>query len=300
MYPLHQRPQQGWLPPLSAGNVGLQVRQEPRKALLMVEGREKGRKPVDPPPVIQLRVSQTADPNRCVDGSPAEGGGGANTGHSHFLQSPYLFMCVGLWRADVDEAVDGKSPQQHLAGSLVSSLHRLRDLDNKDGGFFVFGDISVKKQGTFRLHFSLFELVKGPTPQDASAVPIQSMTSQPFSVLAGKEFDGLAQSTQLSRAFSDQGVRLRLRKEPRGCAGQKRSRSESQPAPPQERARAEPQAPAHWMPQDQNPYKLASPQQLPQPPQQQAYHANHTPHSQPLNEVDLEFFPWLYRDLGSG
>ena len=73
MYPLHQRPQRGWLPPLSAGNVELQVRQEPRKALLMVEGKEKGRKPVDPPPVIQLQVTQMADPNRYVDGSPAQG-----------------------------------------------------------------------------------------------------------------------------------------------------------------------------------------------------------------------------------
>jgi len=204
-------------------------------------------------------------------------------------------MCAGLWRADVGEAVDDKSPQQHLAGSLVSSLHRLRDLDNKDGGFFVFGDISVKKQGTFRLRFSLFELVKGRTPQDASAVLIRSIDSQPFSVLAGKEFDGLAQSTQLSRAFADQGVRLRLRKEPRGCAGRKRSRSESQPAPPQERARAEPQAPAPWMPQVQHPY----PQQLPQLPQQAYHAANHTLHPQPLNEVDLEF-PWPYPDLGSG
>jgi hypothetical protein len=83
MYQLHQTPhqmpqaappQQGLLPPpLRAEDVELQVRQEPRKALLVVEGREKGRKPVDPPPVIQLRVTQAADPNRYVDGSPAAG-----------------------------------------------------------------------------------------------------------------------------------------------------------------------------------------------------------------------------------
>lgn len=156
-------------------------------------------------------------------------------------------MCVTLFKADAEEPVD-KSPQRHLAGSLVSSLHRLKDVDNKDGGFFVFGDMSVKKQGTFRLHFSLFELVKGPP----AAVMVKSITSQPFSVLAGKDFDGLAESTYLSRAFSDQGVRLRLRKEPRGCAGRKRSRSESEPAPPHKRARGgEPQPQASWMQQGQ-------------------------------------------------
>ncbi len=38
-------------------------------------------------------------------------------------------------------------------------------------------------------------------------------------VVAAKDFRGLAESSHLSRAFSDQGVRLRLRKEPRGLMG---------------------------------------------------------------------------------
>lgn len=29
-----------------------------------------------------------------------------------------------------------------------------------DGGFFVFGDLAVKKEGKYRLHFSLFEIVE--------------------------------------------------------------------------------------------------------------------------------------------
>jgi hypothetical protein len=86
-------------------------------------------------------------------------------------------MCASLHKADKDEAWDGNA-NKSLAGTLVSSLHRLKDVDNKgrlwhrmltpkkiftnilDGGFFVFGDVSVKQQGTFRLHFSLFELRK--------------------------------------------------------------------------------------------------------------------------------------------
>lgn len=59
----------------------------------------------------------------------------------------------------------------------MSSLHRLKDVDNTgecesvysydgvliaslDGGFFVFGDLSVKIEGEFRLRFSLFEMRK--------------------------------------------------------------------------------------------------------------------------------------------
>jgi len=36
-----------------------------------------------------------------------------------------------------------------LAGTLVSSLHRLKDVDNMDAGFFVFSDLSVRHEGTY-------------------------------------------------------------------------------------------------------------------------------------------------------
>lgn len=48
---------------------------------------------------------------------------------------------------------------------------------------------------------------------------VRSIVSSPFRVVGQKEFKGLSESTHLSRAFSDQGVRLRLRKEPRTISG---------------------------------------------------------------------------------
>ena len=59
-----------------------------------------------------------------------------------------------------------------LAGTCVSSLYRLKDQNNTgiiqssddrtsntaEAGFFVFGDLSVKKEGDFRLRFYLFEV----------------------------------------------------------------------------------------------------------------------------------------------
>jgi hypothetical protein len=68
-------------------------------------------------------------------------------------------MSVTLWCADVDEPWQGH-PNKALSGSMVSSLHRLKDIDNKDGAFFVFGDLSIKQKGTWRLRFSLFEFQK--------------------------------------------------------------------------------------------------------------------------------------------
>lgn len=83
-------------------------------------------------------------------------------------------MCTNLYT--VNEKPTPIAPHQALAGTLVSSLHRLKDIDNSgmcyyktsvsitnqtpDGGFFVFGDLSVKIEGEFRLRFSLFEMLK--------------------------------------------------------------------------------------------------------------------------------------------
>jgi Velvet factor len=96
-----------------------------------------------------------------------------------------------------------------LAGTLVSSLHRLKDSDNLDGAFFVFGDLSVKLEGTFRLQFNLYEM------RQNECYHIKAILSNSFPVHSTKNFQGMSESTFLTRSFSDQGVRLRLRKEPR-------------------------------------------------------------------------------------
>lgn len=96
-----------------------------------------------------------------------------------------------------------------LAGTHVSSLHRLKDTDNIDGAFFVFGDLSIKQEGVFRLQFNLYEM------GERECHHIRSIQSHPFTVEDHKNFRGLLESTALTRSFSDQGVRLRLRKEPR-------------------------------------------------------------------------------------
>jgi len=196
-------------------DIVLVVRQQPREALVLTAGKDKNRKPVDPPPIIQLIVQQEADP------------------HKHFLQSPYLFMTCTLYDQNGDKPVVEKSvveksvveesgssvkKESVLAGSLVSSLHRLKDNDNTEGAFFVFGDLSIRVQGRFRIRFTLFDLRK----EEREVVSLGYITSEPFSVVAQKDFRGLEESTPLSRCFADQGVRMRLRKEPRGYNTNKR------------------------------------------------------------------------------
>ncbi|KAK6344139.1 hypothetical protein TWF696_007782 [Orbilia brochopaga] len=178
---------------LRSDDYDLYIRQGPERA--RVAGtKEKDRKPVDPPPIIQLKIRDDSDPQQ------------------NYLQSPYYFMCTNLYPASEtpkENSGASSSYNQALAGTLVSSLHRLKDIDNTDGGFFVFGDLSVKVEGQFRLRFSLFEISNNEVHY------IKSITSSPFTVYPMKNFPGMSESTFLSRSFGDQGVRLRIRKEPR-------------------------------------------------------------------------------------
>ncbi|PWY87641.1 hypothetical protein BO70DRAFT_385899 [Aspergillus heteromorphus CBS 117.55] len=166
------------------------VRQQPNRARV-AGGKEKERKPVDPPPIVQIRVKD--------DGTYLS---------QHYLQSPYYFMCCSLYDASDDNPVP-ISPSTALTGTLVSSLHRLKDVDNSDGGFFVWGDLSVKIEGEFRLKFTLFEMRKDLVTQ------LKTIVTDRFTVYPPKSFPGMAESTFLSRSFADQGVKLRIRKEPR-------------------------------------------------------------------------------------
>ncbi|KAF1930070.1 uncharacterized protein M421DRAFT_3828 [Didymella exigua CBS 183.55] len=176
----------------------LSVKQQPREALVVAKGKDKARKAIDPPPIVQLDVKQHRDPQK------------------NFLQNPYLFMQVSLYKADRDEPHPGRDI---LTGTLTSSLHRLKDQTNDEVGLFVFGDISVRILGSFRLHFSMWEF----SQVEQRAIFMASCTSENFSVLAPKDFKGMEESTALSRCIADQGVRLRLRKEARTGAGSKRS-----------------------------------------------------------------------------
>ncbi|KAJ2477101.1 hypothetical protein IWW47_006240, partial [Coemansia sp. RSA 2052] len=101
------------------------------------------RRPIDPPPIIQLIKHDSMDPFS-----------------SAYTVSPAFIMQVML----MDEA--GETPLRYIkghqvaamAGALVSPLHTLRDTTGTQGAFFVFSDISVRMEGSFRLRFELYEM----------------------------------------------------------------------------------------------------------------------------------------------
>ncbi|ORY94722.1 velvet factor-domain-containing protein [Syncephalastrum racemosum] len=117
-------------------------------------------------------------------------------------------MCANLAHPTNDDEV--YTPNHNaLSGQTVSSMYKLKDINNNDGGFFILGDLSVKVEGCFRLKLTLFEITL------SGAVSLQSIFTSPFTVYSFKNFPGLLDSTFLSRSFSDQGARIRIKKEHR-------------------------------------------------------------------------------------
>jgi hypothetical protein len=141
-----------------------------------------------------------------------------------FLQNPYLILTARLIRKGDEDQDEQTGPKESdLTGTLVSSLYSLKDTDNSQGGFFVFGDLSVRRVGTYRLAFILYELKLA----EKECWLLSRTVSDPFVVYATKTFPGLAESTFLTRSFSDQGVRLRLRKDSRTVSTKKRTISQA-------------------------------------------------------------------------
>jgi Velvet factor len=156
-------------------------------------------------------------------------------------------MTCHLVSVDSEEMARTADGRFGLTGTICSSLHKLKDTNSNgkseslgtiraadksavDCGFFVFGDLSGKVPGIHRLYFRLWDMRINDQFPRGRAYFLKSILSDPFKsksslhyqfvltvspVVLPKEFKGLAESTFLSRAFSDQGVRLRLRKEPR-------------------------------------------------------------------------------------
>ncbi|KAJ5115331.1 VeA-like protein [Penicillium alfredii] len=120
---------------------------------------------------------------------------------------------------------------RNLIGSLSASAFRLTDPDNKIGVWFILQDLSVRTEGTFRLKMSFVnvgtqsaETTNGaPVINHGSAPVLASVFSEPFQVFSAKKFPGVIESTQLSKCFALQGIKIPIRKDgvkgPRGRGG---------------------------------------------------------------------------------
>lgn len=195
----------------------------PVRTLLTFSLASADRRPVDPPPVVQLRIYE---------------GDAKNDVTFSYNVNFFLFATLETARPIAQGRVSASQTSiPVLTGMPVAGMAYL----DRPGpaGYFIFPDLSVRHEGKYRLSFNLFEDVK--EAKDADVEPAVShpdhskekemkastmapnahvhfrleVKSEPFTVFSAKKFPGLAESTVLSRVVAEQGCRVRIRRDVR-------------------------------------------------------------------------------------
>ncbi|KAJ2654974.1 hypothetical protein IWW48_005791 [Coemansia sp. RSA 1200] len=103
---------------------------------------------------------------------------------------------------------------RNLIGASVATGAKLHGMDGSLGIFFVFPDLSIRKDGEYRFRFSFFDLQSETGDLMRTSAPIKARAfSEPFRVYSAKQFPGMIDSTALSKHFAKQGVKIPVRKE---------------------------------------------------------------------------------------
>ncbi|KAI7904123.1 velvet factor-domain-containing protein [Cokeromyces recurvatus] len=102
-------------------------------------------------------------------------------------------------------------PTRSLLGAITSNAYPLFDLNKEPGIFFIFQDLSVRIEGRFCLKFMFINLSAGD-PLTMSTQVSDYVFSEPFTVYSAKNFPGMTDSTLLSQCFAQQGIKISIRK----------------------------------------------------------------------------------------
>ncbi|KAL2185427.1 hypothetical protein L209DRAFT_438833 [Thermothelomyces heterothallicus CBS 203.75] len=204
----------------------MRVIQQPERARACGSGPKSSadRRPVDPPPVVELRI---------YEGQTWEL---AQEKDITFVYNANFFLFATLEHARILAHARGTASSTNtppvLTGMPVSGMAYLdRPLE---AGYFLFPDLSVRHEGRYKLTFNLYEETKEDKDRDKdcdsrSHPPIAGLNpatggsfdfrmevkSQEFVVYSAKKFPGLAESTALSRVVAEQGCRVRIRRDVR-------------------------------------------------------------------------------------
>ncbi|KAH7061122.1 velvet factor-domain-containing protein [Macrophomina phaseolina] len=176
------------------------VRQQPVAARACGFG-ERDRRVIDPPPIIQLTVT---DPK---------------TGQSDPDELRYSLNVVHctLWNADgTNEETALIQPDRRttrrLMGQLVASPSVAKDEHDKEGCFFCFPDLSCRTHGKYRLRFVLMRIDPMNLHVGGLMPILTEVLSDVFTVYTAKDFPGMRPSSALTRALKLQGCNIQVKK----------------------------------------------------------------------------------------
>lgn len=177
------------------------------------------RRPVDPPPVVELRVFEGETTKTDITLS--------------YNANFFLFATLDVARPIANGRMHPSPAIPVLTGCPVAGANYLDR--PSPAAYFLFPDLSVRHEGWYRLSFNLYEATKdaddfdldrpphnadlevlsphhSPKTQESMAWRLE-VKSTPFQVYSAKKFPGLSESTEMSRIVADQGCRVRIRRD---------------------------------------------------------------------------------------
>ncbi|TPX31725.1 hypothetical protein SmJEL517_g05030 [Synchytrium microbalum] len=130
-----------------------------------------------------------------------------------------------FWRpTDQQHSPPGTGYSRALEGNLASSSFQLTDLEGRRGVFFVFAEVTVRVEGTFRLKFDLYNLnhvmpnSTFTTTNTLVGRRLATTTSARFISYSPRDYLQLqqqAESSEISKHFAEQGLVIPIRKSAR-------------------------------------------------------------------------------------
>lgn len=229
----------------------LHIRQQPIAARACGAG-DRDRRPVDPPPIVQMLLTDfnpsdvdilqdprftvgcllfpvapapSATSERNTGNTWESGTSGINRsdddsgnlpGQSTPLLSGKAFVSPFYVDADPDPSTAPAHPSRHTINTDLS-IKPQPDADARiPSTFFIFSDLSIRTAGLYRLQFRLMNW--GSVEDTGQSMPILAeIWSEPFRVYPAKDFPGMRDSSLLTEGLKEMGfVELKTRGKGKG------------------------------------------------------------------------------------
>ncbi|WVQ74495.1 hypothetical protein IAR50_004096 [Cryptococcus sp. DSM 104548] len=133
--------------------------------------------------------------------------------YSHTFDPVRGFYSSGSFNADHYLTQPNSISTLVLVGKRHTPCNKLQDEHGRLGLFFFATDLGVRTEGKFRLRMKVMDLALfSPIPIQGEHVPILADTfSEPIEVFSAKRFPGVIPTTDLTRVFASQGIKLAVR-----------------------------------------------------------------------------------------
>lgn len=169
----------------------------------------RDRRPLDPPPVVQIQFYQVI---------------GLGSTHETEEEIPAKDIQLEglLCGASIHEDRDsGSEPSVKKAGEMegdilfgstvVQCVHLLHQGQDMLG--FVFADLSVRREGLWKLHYQAFDVLHCAPGEDRHI--LKECVGGSFRVYPNRQFPGLPPSTDLTKTIARSGIRANHREDTR-------------------------------------------------------------------------------------